>query len=313
MKPQLAEDCVLTLVQYPCLSQTKIDGVRALNLNGTLTGRSLDPFKGFGITEYFSKFEFLGLDGEMILGSVPNSPDRLCSLTTGAMSKFKGVTEMPDVTWHVFDLVTEDTINLSYIDRHWLLSLKVIELAHPRIKLVPFKVCDNLEMLQAEINEHASLGYEGSIVRSPGAKYKEGRSTKKNLELTRVKPWSDAEILVTGITEGEENQNEAKTNTLGRTERSSAQDGMVPNGRVGSIQGKMLADFFDSNGKLLFAKGLAITVSKGEMSHTESSDYFNNPDTIVGHIIKFKHLPFGTLTKPRFPTYISHRAKEDME
>ena len=52
LKPQLAEDAILDQVRFPCIVQPKIDGVRALNLNGTLTGRSLDPFKGFGVTEY---------------------------------------------------------------------------------------------------------------------------------------------------------------------------------------------------------------------------------------------------------------------
>ena len=314
MKPQLAEDAILDLVQFPCLIQPKIDGVRALNLNGTLTGRSLDAHKGTGITEYFSKPEFLGLDGEMTLGDVPNSPDRLCSLTTGAMSRFKGVKEMPDVFWWCFDLLTQETLHLSYVNRYYIMKRIVDNLADPRVKIVPCSVCDNLADLKTAINDYAEQGYEGTIIRNPRAMYKEGRATKKNQELWRVKPWADAEILVTGITEGEENQNEAKTNTLGRTERSSAQSGMVPNGRVGSIQGKMLADFYDSvTGTLLFRKGLPITVSKGEMTHEESAKYFNNPDTIVGHIVKFKHMPFGVKDLPRFPTYISHRAKEDME
>lgn len=65
MRPQLANDANLSTIKYPCLVQPKIDGVRALNINGTLTGRSLDPFKGFGITEYWSKPEFKYLDGEM--------------------------------------------------------------------------------------------------------------------------------------------------------------------------------------------------------------------------------------------------------
>ena len=54
IKPQLAEDAILEEVKFPCIVQPKIDGVRALNLTGTLTGRSLKPFEGHGITEYFT-------------------------------------------------------------------------------------------------------------------------------------------------------------------------------------------------------------------------------------------------------------------
>ena len=45
MKPQLANDANLATLKYPLIVQPKIDGVRALNINGTLTGRSLDPLR----------------------------------------------------------------------------------------------------------------------------------------------------------------------------------------------------------------------------------------------------------------------------
>lgn len=309
-KPQLAEDAQLDKVQFPCWVQPKIDGVRAMNLNGTLTGRSLDPFEGFAITDYWSQDEYKGLDGEMILGSDPCA-DGLCRLTTGAMGRFKGVTEMADLHWWVFDYLVDP--DLPYSARYTLLEMKVAELNHPCIHVVPYIECKTIGTLQVNIGNFANLGYEGTIIRNPRAPFKPGRATQKGQELWRVKPWADAEILVTGVTEGNMNANEAKKNTLGRTERSSAQAGMIPNGQVGSIQGTMLADFVDPiTGKLLFAKGLPVTVGSGEMSVKEATHYFQNQHEIVGHIVKFKHMTHGVKDQPRFPTYISHRLKEDM-
>lgn len=311
LKPQLAEDAILDKVQFPAIAQPKIDGVRSMNLKGTLTGRSLDPFAGYGITEYFSRPEFLWLDGEMTLGNKPNCTNRLCSLTTGAMGRFKGVTEMPDLTWWVFDYLPDPS--MPYASRYNLLQVKVEELNHPRIRIVPAYEVFSIGELRRRIGEFSEQGYEGTIIRNPRAPYKPGRATLKGQELWRVKPWADAEILVTGITEGEMNQNEAKKNTLGRTERSSAKAGMVPNGQVGSIQGTMLAHFHDPyTGKLLFPKGLSITVGSGEMTVEEATHYFQNPHKIVGHIVKFKHMTHGVKDLPRFPTYISHRLREDM-
>ncbi len=313
MKPQLAEDAILESVILPCWVQPKIDGVRALNLTGQLTGRSLDPFKGFGITDYFSQPEFIGLDGEMTLGNKPNCGERLCSATTGAMGRFKGVTEMADLHWWVFDYLTPDTLELPYGQRYAVLRAKLLDGPHPRIHLVPSSESRTAWELNATVAEFARLGYEGTIIRNPRAAYKEGRATKKGQELWRVKPWADAEILVTGITEGQVNWNEKKTNTLGRSERSSAKAGMVPNGQVGSIQGTMLADFYDPiSGKLLFPKGLMITVGSGEMSVEEAIYYFEHPAEIVGHIVKFKHMTHGVKDLPRFPTYISHRLLQDL-
>ena len=313
IKPQLAEDAILEAVQFPVWVQPKIDGVRAMNLAGKHVGRSLDPFAGYGITDYFSLPHFLGLDGEMTLGSKANCDQRLCSMTTGAMGRFKGVDKMADLHWWCFDYLTSDTIRLPYRGRYAALQARLLALDHERLRLVPYVEVHTHEVLRQQIAEYAEQGYEGTIIRNPNALYKPGRATKKGQELWRVKPWGDAEILVTGITEGEVNGNEAKTNTLGRTERSSAKAGMIPNGQVGSIQGVMLADFYDPiTGKLLFAKGLPVTVGSGEMSVAEAIDYFKHPEKIVGHIVKFKHMTHGVKDKPRFPTYVSHRLRADM-
>lgn len=314
MKPQLAEDAQLDKLQFPVWEQPKIDGVRALNQTGQLVGRSLDPFKGFGITEHFSQKHFIGLDGEMILGNKPNCTERLCSATAGAMGRFKGVTEMPDLTWCVFDLIAEDTISQPYKRRYEMLRHYVEGvLSGQRVKLVPFSVVNNMTEAKDAIARNADAGYEGTMFRNPEAPYKPGRATLKGQELWRVKPWGDFEILVTGITEGQMNLNEAKKNTLGRTERSSAKAGQVPNGQVGSIQGTLLADFVDSiSGKLLFEKGLPITAGSGEMSVAEATAWFEDQTKIVGHIAKIKHMTHGVKDLPRFPTFVGLRMKEDM-
>ena len=318
MKPQLAKDAILEAVRFPCWVQPKIDGVRALNFTGRLTGRSLDEFEGFGISEFFSKPAFRGLDGEMILGNDPKSTDRLCSRTTGAMgriyeedNKKKLITEMADVYWWVFDYLPDPY--MPYQSRYNLLECKVAELDHPRIHLVPRQICYDLDDLMWWIAHWASEGYEGTIIRNPEAPYKEGRATNKGQELWRVKPWADSEMLVTGITEGNENLNAAKKNSLGRTERSSSAAGLVPNGQVGSIQGTMTADYIDPiSGNLLFAKGLPITVSSGEMTVPEAIHYFNNPNEIIGHIVKFQHMTHGVKDQPRFGGYMSHRLPQDI-
>lgn len=319
IKPQLAEDANLDAVIFPCGVQPKIDGVRAMDLDGTLTGRSLDPFEGFGITDYFSGL-FIGGDGEMTLGDKPNSDERLCSLTTGAMgriyeedNKKKLITEMADFHWWLFDYVAEHTIDLPYQERYDRLEILQHDLDHPRIHIVPMEIANNRAELNAIIARLFNEKYEGAIIRNLNAKHKEGRATKKNQELWRVKSWADFEILVTGITEGQVNQNEAKKNTLGRTERSSAKDGMVPNGQVGSIQGTLVSNVHcPITGKLLFKKGLPITAGSGNMTVKEAIDYWQNPHKIVKHFAKIKHMTHGVKDLPRFPTYMSHRLKADM-
>ena len=312
IKPQLAEDADLASLRFPCWEQPKIDGVRGLHLNGQFTGRSLDPFAGFGITEYFSHKDFAGFDGEMTLGDKPNSAARLCSLTTGAMGKFKGVTEMPDLHWWVFDYVTESTITWAYADRYFMASQRIQMLQHPRLHLVPFEVVSNLEQMKAAIAKHLKMNYEGTITRNPKETYKPGRSDQRQ-QLLRIKLWVDFEMLVTGLTEGAANTNEAKTNSLGRTERSSAKAGKVPNGQVGSIQGTLLQDVVHPITKeTVFKKGLPVTMGSGEMTVAEATHYFQHPEQIVGHIAKGKCMLHGSKDVPRFPTFISLRLPQDL-
>lgn len=313
IKPQLAEDAQLDSLILPCWVQPKIDGVRAMNLNGTLTGRSLDPFAGFGITDYFSKPEFLGLDGEMTLGDQPNSPDRLCSLTTGAMGRFKGVTEMADLHWWVFDYLTPETIHLPYADRFSRLRGKLWSRPHPRVHVIPRTVNVGTQtLLESVMTEYSEAGFEGTILRNPNAPYKSGRATKKGQELWRIKPWADFEILVTGLTEGQSNGNAAKTNSLGRTERSSAQNGMTPNGQVGSVQGTLVKDLVVNGGALTLQAGTPITAGSGRMTVEEARFYWQYPQEIVGQFAKVKTMTFGVKDLPRFPTFEGLRLAQDM-
>ena len=311
-KPQLAEDALLDRVIFPCGVQPKIDGVRGLQLGPQFTGRSLDPFEGFGITEYFTDL-LPGGDGEMTLGSKPNCTDRLCSATTGAMGRFKDVTEMADLHWWLFDLVTPDTMEMAYHDRYLLLGKQLAKLKHPRLHRVPMRVAHNRAELDAIIAEFFEDGYEGAIIRSLTATYKEGRATLKGQQVWRVKSWADFEILVTKIFAAEANTNEKKTNSLGRTERSSAKAGKVAKEMLGSMEGTLLADFYcPITKKLLFKKGLLVTAGRGEMTAAEASDNWAYPHKIVLHTAKVKHMTHGVKDLPRFPTYVSHRLKQDL-
>lgn len=311
MKPQLAEDAILDKVTFPCIVQPKIDGVRALNLNGELTGRSLDPFPGFGVAHYFNHPKFLGLDGEMILGGDPRA-ELLCGQTTGALGRFKGVTEMADLYWYVFDLILPGTVCLPYWDRYERLEQRVKEIADPRVRLMPSAHIGTRKLLDELIAQDSDAGYEGTIIRNPNAPYKEGRATKKGQELWRVKPWGDFEILVTGVTEGQKNENEAKKNTLGRTERSSAKDGMVPNGQVGSVQGTLVNDLVVNGGNTTIPAGTPVTAGSGKMTEIEAAAWFVDQTQIVGHIAKIKTMTYGVKDLPRFPTFESKRLAQDM-
>jgi DNA ligase-1 len=308
--PMLACDFHESKIKFPCLIQPKIDGVHALNQNGKLVGRSLKAFANKHVTALFSKPEYHGFQGEMIVGTNPSHPD-LCRNTTSALNTIEGE---PEVNWWLFDYITEETKDLPYVERIEELHKELERLDLPEdIYVVPSLLIYNLDQLNETDSDYLSNGFEGSILRNPNLPYKFGRCGKTFMGCWRVKRFIEEEIIVTEIKEGQHNNNEAKTNELGLTERSTSKENMLPNAQVGTIVGKLLKDVLEpSSGILLFSKGTEIDVSAGAMTQEERKYYFENQDQLIGKVVKFKMFPRGIKDKPRFPTFVSIRPDFDL-
>jgi DNA ligase 1 len=309
IKPMLASDFDESKLVFPIIAMPKIDGVRAINLDGNLTGRSLKPHANRYVTRMFSFERYLGLDGEMAAGNVSDTD--LCRNTTSALNSIKGE---PSVVWHVFDLITEATVNLPYQQRYAELRRRVDHLnrsGHTDIQLVPAHHCTTLDQLLELEDKWLDEGMEGVIIRRPDGLYKQGRSTVKEGGLLRIKRFIEIDAKVLEIIEGEANGNEAKTNELGRTERSTHQENMTPNGMVGAMMCELEEPMLDSKGGVLLPKGEVVKVGAGSMPHDMRLYYFLHPEELLNHTIKFKTFPKGVKNKPRFPTFVSVRAESD--
>lgn len=310
MKPLLAEDYVESKLVFPLGAQPKIDGVRGLTTEGHLTGRSLKKHKNKYTTAFYSIPEYAHLDGELAAND-ERHPD-LCRITSSALSTIKGE---PFTLWHVFDCLRKEVIKGPYVERYaYLTNLITHEQSKGNClhaKVVPMQICENLEQLLYWDNLWLSMRYEGTIIRGLDAAHKEGRSTVLQGQLLRIKRFIEAEAVVIAIEEGNANENEAQTNELGNTFRSSHQENKVPNGMVGNLQCAVLKDVMH-DGQLLLLKGQIITVSPGNMDHNMRRHYFLNQKELLQHVVKFKFFPKGQKDKPRFPTYVSHRSVADM-
>lgn len=315
-KPMLACDWYEEKVKFPCIVQPKLDGVHSLNRHGKCVGRSLKPHENRYTTERFSKPEYHGFCGEKIDDDLGVTHPDLCRITSGNLRRIEGE---PNIRWVLFDYVTEETKNLGYAERivHLRKVLSNIQSTYvsnrPKMEIIQSNFVNSIEELLKLEEDYLEQGYEGIIIRNPNAPYKYGRCGKTFMGCWRIKRFIEEEILVDKINEGQHNANEATKNELGRTERSTHQENMQPNGLLGNIEGITLKDILDpQSGKVLIPKGERVTVSPGEMDHKMRKFYFDNPNEIVGHVIKFKMFPKGVKDKPRFPTYVSHRNSNDI-
>lgn len=312
MKPMLASDFEEGRAQFPLFAQPKVDGVRAMNMTGTLTGRSLKKFKNKFVTKLLSHSILRGLDGEMTVDEDWNHP-RLCSLTTSALGTIEGE---PRVRWYLFDYVTVETKDLPYEERLVALNRRLFEILgeYPgwqgMLRLMPTYLCKDLAELRRVDDMHIEQDLEGTITRKPDMPHKQGRSTAIELGLNRIKRFVTFEFRITGVIEGNENQNEATINELGHTERSTHQENMVPNGMVGALTGVVVTPM--KAGDVEFVVGQTIKVGAGRLTHKERKAYFEDPSLIIGQLGVAKFFPKGVKEKLRFPTFQNLRAAEDM-
>lgn len=299
-KPHLATDAELDKVRFPVLVMRKYDGVRMLIVDGKAVGRSLKQYKNKKLTETMSNPLLNGFDMEVI-GTYENDPD-LCRHTTSLVNTIEG--ELPPSV-KVFDYLTNETKGLGYIQRMSKLSDHLDEhysfFANFPVKIETpeITVCHNTSDIEALYSQSLTDNYEGVIVRTMEGTHKDGRCTVKEGSYLRIKPTGDAEGVVVRLEEANENQNEAKTNELGHTERSTHQENMVPKGMIGALWLKL-------------PDGSEVKVGAGKLNHEERKYYWDNPDQILGKIVKYAFLATGQKDKPRHPRFISFRCAEDM-
>jgi DNA ligase-1 len=287
-RPLLAEKVDLKTLQYPCFASPKYDGFRCLIDNmGNPLSRNMKPIANAYV---FGKLKELGLpkfDGEL-LTYTGNKVDDFNTV----QSKLSTRSGMPDFRYMVFDhyaMPTQKYVDRETMLREWFEAHKgrLDRLEHVQQKMVH----DEEELLEFEAKCLAD-GWEGVMVRSIDGPYKFGRSTTKEGILLKLKRFFDAEAVVIEAHELMHNANEAVTNELGYTERSS---------HKANMQG------MDTLGKFTVRWGeVEFDVGTG-FSQQQRDQYWRDENRMVGKTLTFKYQSLGPSGKPRFPVFLGFR------
>lgn len=286
-KPLLAEtvDDIADL-RYPLLASIKLDGIRAVVRDGVLLSRSLKPIPNRYVQSILGRPEFNGLDGELMVNGT------FQAVTSAFMSE----DGEPDFYYAVFD--NTQNPGLPFAIR--LATLDQFPTSPHLRKVVQVDVRSASE-LQAVYERALAEGHEGIMVRSLEGRYKHGRSTLREGILLKWKPFADSEATVVGFEERMHNGNEATTNALGRTERSSHQANLVPMGTLGALVCSNQAKW----------PGVTFNVGTGFDDATRAKIWANRSG-YIGATIRFKFQAIGTVDKPRIPVFEGLRSAEDM-
>lgn len=287
MKPMTAPNTSVKVdeIDYPVYVTPKIDGVRCAQVDGVAKGRSLKPIKNKFIQSELKDLEN-GPDGELTVGLDFNK-------SSGDIRRESGE---PDFVYWVFDDYTNP--NDSYLERIKRFSRYE---DHPRVQVLKPAKVDCAEQMQALLGSYLDAGHEGAMVRSAEGLYKFGRATLKQGWLLKVKDFTDAEAEIIGYYEQMHNANEAKTNELGRTQRSTHKENMVPTGRLGGFILRS-PDWDD------FRCGSFKDVTK-----EQRKTMWDNRKSYIGELAKYKYQMHGCLNKPRIPIFLGIRDRDDMD
>ena len=226
-KPMLATQVDnLEDIQYPAYFSYKLDGIRAVIKNGVALSRSLKPIPNKHIQEwaYFNRRVLEGLDGEFIVGD-PRSKTVFRDTTSFVMSHDK----VQDFDFYVFDIDTKDTADVRL---QTILDLNLPDTI--AIVLEQFLIGSAADA-EAFRTKAVADGYEGAMAKKIKGLYKYGRSSLKEGLLLKLKLFKDQEFKITGFECKYHNSNEATTNELGRTARSTKKEGMVPLDTLGVL------------------------------------------------------------------------------
>jgi len=294
MKPMLADtiDDISQLDgRWPLLASPKLDGIRALIIDGEVVSRNMKPIRNAYVQEKFKDLpEFL--DGELIVGS-PTDPDCFRNTSSGVMS----AAGQPDVSFYIFDKYDplspfherQAVINKWYKNYSYRTDIVIV-----RQSLIA-----NPEIIEVYESQMLAEGFEGVMLRTQNGKYKCGRSTIREGYLMKLKQFKDSEAEVLKLVEQMENTNEATKDELGRTKRSSHKAGKVGKDTLGALKVRDIHS------------GVEFEIGTGMDDNTRRR-YWIMPQLIKGKIVKYKFFPSGSKDKPRFPVFLGIREEGDM-
>lgn len=291
MKPMLLcrDNPDTSKLQYPLYAAPKLDGIRCVVLADGPYSRTLKKIPNKHIQHMFNLNPFLHhADGELIVGK-PTNATVYRDTNSVVMSHDKVV----DFTYYIFDMWGSETMGYEQ---------RMAHLSTWKDKLPPFvKILDSMPILnegqlltyEAELLDE---GYEGLIIRYPDALYKYGRTTMKENNTYKLKRFVDDEAVIVGFEEEMHNGNEAETNELGRTKRSTAKSGLTGKGTLGSFICKT-------------PDGVQFNIGSG-FDTQDRKQFWDDRKKLVSAVVKYKHFPIGVKDKPRHPIFLGFR---DME
>ena len=293
--PMLASTYVGENLTFPVLVTPKIDGVRAIKLNGKLVSRSLKQIPNIAIRTLIERIlpEDGIFDGELSVDSdFQKTVSAVMSVNTVLPNNLK---------FYWFDWVQNSNFDMPYYLRvlsmnDYVKNNKELRKLKIIVPLIPAQV-DNIEELS--LFEEASIrkGYEGVVVRSYAGRYKCGRSTMREGIMIKIKRFEDFEATIIDTEELLHNLNQEQRDNFGRMQRSSAKGNKIKSGTLGAIVARA------HNGNI-FKIGTGFSSQQRYELWASSND-------LVGKLVKYRSAGTSKDNVPKCAVFLGLRHQDD--
>lgn len=275
----------------------KYDGVRCNVIDNVVMGKSMLPITNQYIQNLYGRPEFEGMEFEIIVTQDGQYNPVTCCSETVSFTNSKYMERE-----HKCVLFDDNSIGrMKYIQRFSEMEWFVTQ--HPTFMLPEYINAFTTQAIWDFEDKVLAQDHEAIIIRNPYLRYAQGVSSKEG-ELLRLKRYISEEAVILDVQPAYKNGNEAKTNALGYTERSSKSAGKIAKEEIGSLLCKTVKDIYDPwSRRLLFPVGTLCVVTPGNMTKDEKIALFKEKEDLKGKMIAFKSFPKGTKDKPRFPMF----------
>lgn len=297
IKPMLAASLDGELKHFPYYGSPKVDGIRALVIDGKVYSRTMKEIPNQQVQRMFGRLH--GLDGELTVGPAHKTyeDDDVYARSRGIIMT-KGEIPEADIRFYVFDRWDEPSAPFRHRIGPWwnVSSEEELGIYHVEHEIL----CDQNEV-DLFMFEALATGYEGICLRRADGHYKYGRSTFKEGLLVKMKTFEDGESVILDVVERMTNTNTAYKDELGYQKRSTAKDGKIPSGTLGSFLVRDLTTNVEFN------------IGTGEgLNDALRAELWANRHNLIGRIVRYRYQVYGTDKAPRLPLFNGFRDSIDI-
>lgn len=300
-RPFLApnEEIDLSSIKYPLLVSTKLDGLRLIFYKGQILTRSLKPLPNRQLNEKFEELrKFTRLNDIVLDGEIYSHELTFQEIISYCMTEELGKKELPShLKFYCFDMITDNNMEEPFNTRTEKMTVLISmykDIAFPVMQ----REVKNQEEVTIYFEEMLEQGFEGLMLRNPFGRYKQGRATKRENLIYKIKPFVTFDAQIIDVVQSTEVNDgvERTTNELGRSVTSKKKDDR-------HLIEKASAFMVEYEGK-----PLKVTLA---MPDSEKIEIWGNRASYIGRTIEYKGMLVGAKDVPRHPVMVRFRTDKD--